>query len=178
MKTLFLIFTLSLSACANNPAKKCLGQACNSQPATAKVMPSVQAEEDLKKAVMPAKQPFTYSSEKAEALLTGLKAIGVKPVKDGNFTVYSAYDLSCSLDMGASIGPSTHCEFWDAPIGSKNRRKHEVKGQESYEDLRSLLFQYPVDQGDPGAMTHFAQCRILDKTPDCSIAIQVNYEGP
>lgn len=129
-------------------------------------------------AVMPAKQPFSYEREKAEQLFKGLKAIGVKPVKEAQVKVYTAYELACSVDMSVRSGAATKCEFWESPAGTPNRKKHEVRGQDSYEDLRSFLFQYPVEQGDPGAMTHFAQCRVSGNTPDCSLAIQVNYDGP
>jgi hypothetical protein len=117
------------------------------------------------------------SAEKAEELYRLLGTLGVKPVTVERTTYLSVYDLACSLDLPKE-GPK--CEFYTRPPEQKSRKMHTVRGKAQYEQLRTFLFGYPVEQGDPGAVSHFVQCRKYSYTKaiDCYLAIHVNYEGP
>lgn len=119
--------------------------------------------------------------KQAEALRTYLRKLGVPLVKsaDGRTSFRTAYDLACQLKMELNGPAGTVCSYFTEPPKAKKRREKIVKA-EFAEELRALLFPYPVEQGDPGAVTRFAQCRSYSftKTVDCYLAIQLNYEGP
>lgn len=166
MKYLFALFLLS--ACATTAPKSTVHSATEKKEESA---PPI-----YNRGGSPLKE-FTFSKENAEKLYAALKEIGVRPIKDSSVTYLTAHDLSCTLVPTANEA-ETQCEYWDGAPGAKNRQRHLVKNKKGLEDLRLFLSEYPVEQGDTGAVARFAQCRVYRESMDCFLAIHMNYEGP
>ncbi|MGE3260256.1 MAG: hypothetical protein AB7K68_00610 [Bacteriovoracia bacterium] len=166
MKYLFALFLLS--ACATAAPKSSVHSATEKKEEDAPAL-SHRGGSPLKE--------FTFSKENAEKLYGALKEIGVRPIRDGSVTYLTAHDLSCTL-VPTQNDAATECEYWDGAPGAKSRKQHLVKNKKGLENLRLFLSEYPVEQGDTGAVVRFAQCRVYRESLDCFLAIHMNYEGP
>jgi hypothetical protein len=99
-------------------------------------------------------------------------------VKLENITVIRAYNVECRI--AGETGGYT-CSMKDKPSGLGKSRSVKVRGADA-EALAMLLFGLPVAQGDSGVETRFVECvRQGPKNTmaaDCSVAIDLDYQGP
>jgi hypothetical protein len=163
MKTL-LVCSLVLFSCSASP----VSSLTNSGTKQERILEAEPEEKSERK--------VPIGIQQTKALHKYLLALGIKPVKVGKVSYITAYDLSCHMQGG----DNTQCEFFTQPAEVARRKERSVKGQAILGNLRALLQSYPVEQGDPGAISHFAQCRTYSYTDstDCYLAVHLNYEGP
>lgn len=168
MKYSLALTLLALAGC-NHPSASPLMGSPNSPRVEAVSIPATDATTRTR--------PVEVSQQRADELYSLLQKLGVKPVAVEKTTYLTFYDLACHLENPAEIA---RCEFFTEPPERKGRKEHVVKGKKEFDTLRLLLSEYPVEQGEPGAVARFVQCRKYSYTPttDCYLAVQVNYEGP
>ncbi len=94
--------------------------------------------------------------------------------KNGKLEVRRYYDFGCSIsDSSTQIAK---CYYSLTPAA---KRIESGAPQDVMTEFRTLLFDYPIANGDSGAMTKYITCEKDGTSPAyCNIAINIDYTGP
>ncbi len=115
-----------------------------------------------------------------------LLELGIKPKKTKSISQIKLMDVTCTILTIKEKDNSLNniCTFkqlhnnLNSSYKNIKQTKTTKKQIPAAEKLRLFLSRFPVSQGDSGASTSFIECNKIGDEPICSLAIQINYEGP
>lgn len=124
-------------------------------------------------------QSYPRGTKVSTEFIGALEKLGASKKTQEGQEIWRVRDLSCAFaanDAEAApegADPKILCVFQDEGTAGAVE-----KSGEAAELMRSLLFRYPVSQGDPGASTPWLECTRGHGMDSCTLGMNVDYDGP